>query len=278
MKRREADDPGDHRQPDHRVAPASRRLLDQGEGRATEADRREQDSEPVDAEEGVLVAALLDGVEGERHRGRDQRDVDPEDRPPRDEADQSTASGRAEHGRDPRPRRPGADRATAGLAREGRRDDRQRAGDQERPGDPLQGAGADQELRAGGDRAERRGRAEGDQPGDEYPAAAELVAEAAADQEQGDQGQGVGLDDPLLAGEADVEPVADRRQRHVDDGPVEEDDGGAQDRRYQRQTLLAGHAPESTRAAASSRQRPGDLWPRPVRIPDEMRDRNRIGA
>ena len=83
-------------------------------------------------------------------------------------------------------------------------------------------------------------------PIDEHPAAAELVAEAAADQEQGDERQRVGLDHPLLAGEADVEAVADRRQGDVDDGAVEEDDGRAEDRRDQRQTLLAGHGSEST--------------------------------
>ena len=78
-------------------------------------------------------------------------------------------------------------------------------------------------------------------PIDEHPAAAELVAEATADQQQRDERQHVGLDHPLLPGEADVEPVADRRQRNVDDGAVEEDDGRAEDRRDQRQSLLAGH-------------------------------------
>ena len=101
----------------------------------------------------------------------------------------------------------------------------------------------------GRDRAERRGGAEGDQPDDEHPPPAELVAERAADQEQRDQRQHVGLDDPLLAGEAGVEVVADRRQGDVDDGRVEEDDRRAEDRRDQGQALLAGHPSES-------RQRP----------------------
>ena len=56
----------------------------------------------------------------------------------------------------------------------------------------------------------------------------------------------VGLDHPLLPGEAGVEVVADRRQRDVDHGRVEEDDGRAEDRRDQGQALLAGHAVEST--------------------------------
>ena len=37
-------------------------------------------------------------------------------------------------------------------------------GTEQRAGDPLQGPGADQELIGGGDRAEGRGRAEGDSP------------------------------------------------------------------------------------------------------------------
>ena len=171
------------------------------------------------------------------------------------EPDQGAAAGRPEHGRDPGPGGPGPDRLAARGALEGGGDDRQRAGHQQRPGDPLQGAGADQELVGGGDRAEDRGGAEGDQADDEHPPPPELVAEAAADQEQRDQREHVGLDHPLLAGEADVEAVADRRQGDVDDGAVEEDDGRAEDRRDQRQALLAGHGGESTEAPAADRQR-----------------------
>ena len=86
-----------------------------------------------------------------------------------------------------------------------------------------------------------RGGAEGDQADDEHPPPAELVAERAADEQQRDQGEHVGLDHPLLPGQAGVEAVGDRRQRHVDHGRVEEDDRRAEDRRDQRQTLLAGH-------------------------------------
>ena len=65
---READDADDHRHPDQRVAPAVRRLLDQGEDRAAEPERPRADAEPVDPAERVRVAALLDRVEGERRR------------------------------------------------------------------------------------------------------------------------------------------------------------------------------------------------------------------
>ena len=123
----EAGDAGDQRHPDQRVAPAVGRLLDQGEDRAAEPGGREHDPEPVDAAEGVGVAALLDRVQGERDRDRDQRQVDPEDRPPGERLDQGAAAGRAEHGRDPGPGGPGADRLAALRALEGGGDDRQRA-------------------------------------------------------------------------------------------------------------------------------------------------------
>ena len=158
MKRAKQTHPGEQRDPDQRVAPAVGRLLDQGEDGAAEAQRREQDPDPVDATVGVGIAALANRVQGERHGDGDQRQVDPEDPAPGERRDQRAAAGRAEHGRDPGPGGPGADRLAPCLALEGRRDDRQRAGHQQRPGDPLQGAGADQELVGGGDRAERRGR------------------------------------------------------------------------------------------------------------------------
>ncbi len=84
--------------------------------------------------------------------------------------------------------------------------------------------------------------AEGDQADDEHPPPAELIAERAADQKQRDQGEHVGLDDPLLSGKARVEPVGDRRQGDVDHGRVEEDDGRAEDRRDQGQALPTGHS------------------------------------
>ena len=109
----EAGDAGDHRHPDDRVAPAVGRLLDQGEDRAGETGGRERDAEPVDAAEGLGVAALAHRVQGQRHGDGDQRDVDPEDRPPGERLDQGAAAGRPEHGRDPGPGGPGADRLAA---------------------------------------------------------------------------------------------------------------------------------------------------------------------
>src|SRR6201999_163776 len=102
-----------------------------------------------------------------------------------------------------------------------------------------------------GERAEDRGEAEGDQADDEEPAPTELVPEAAADQEQRHHREHVGLQHPLLAGEAGVQLAADRGERDVHDRRVEEDDGRAEDRRDQGEALLPGHTPESRNRATS---------------------------
>jgi len=61
-----------------------------------------------------------------------------------------------------------------------------------------------------------------------------VVAQGAAHQQQRDQREQVGLDDPLLSGEPHVQISLHRRQRHVHDGGVEEDDRRRQDRRHER--------------------------------------------
>ena len=141
------------------------------------------------------------------------------------------------------------------LALEGGGDDRQRPGHEQRPGDPLQRPRADQELLARGERAEDRGAAEGDEPDDEEPPPAELVPEAAADQEQRDHRQHVGLDHPLLPGQPGVQLPPQRGQRDVDDRAVEEDDGRAEDRRDQGEALLPGHPPSLGSARRPRRPR-----------------------
>ena len=70
------------------------------------------------------------------------------------------------------------------------------------PADALQRARHDQRHGVRRDRAQRRGDAEADQPPDEHAPAAEDVAERAADQDQRAEREQVGLDDPLLLGEA----------------------------------------------------------------------------
>ena len=76
----------------------------------------------------------------------------------------------------------------------------------------------------------------------EHAPLAEDVAERAADQDQRAERQQVGVRDPLLAGEAAAEVVADRGQRDVDRRRVEARDERSHDRREQRQLLASGAA------------------------------------
>ena len=60
-------------------------------------------------------------------------------------------------------------------------------------------------------------------PGDEHAPASEQVGGAAAEHQEAGERDRVGVDDPLQAGGREVQAVAHRRQRHVDDGDVEDD-------------------------------------------------------
>ena len=238
---REAGGPGGERRPDHGIAEASLRLLDQGEHRPRQAERREGDPGPVDAGHRVGVAALGDRVEGDRGRRRAYGEVDPEDPAPGELADQEPGERRPHHGGDAGPRGPRADGPPAPLAVEGRRDDRQRARDEQRAAQPLDGSGRDERLVAGRQGAERRGGAEAAETGEEHPPATELVGQRAAHEEQRDHRQQVRLHHPLLAGEARVQPARDRGQGDVHDRRVEEDDSRAENRGNQREPLAPAH-------------------------------------
>jgi hypothetical protein len=222
-----------------RVPEAMRRLLDQREHGPGEAEPDEQRAEGVDALRGRHADGLGHRRAQERERREDERHVDGEDPAPRREVDQQAAPERPDHRRDPGPRRPRPDRRAALLGRERRADDGQRGGDEQRARDPLQRARRHQQLRGRRERAQHRGDAEPRQPDGEDQPPAEQVAERAADQQQRAERQEVGLDDPLLRGEASFEVVADRRQRHVDYRAVGEDDHRGEDAGDQREALRA---------------------------------------
>jgi len=139
----------------------------------------------------------------------------------------------------PRPRRPAADRRRALVLLEGVHDQRQRARHEQRPGDALQRARADQRSRVGCRGAQKRRDAEPRDPCREDPPPPEEVAERSADQQERAEREQVGVDDPLLRREAAVEVSADRRQRDVHERAVEEHGRGAEDAREQRQLLGA---------------------------------------
>ena len=162
------------------------------------------------------------------------RQVDDEDRPPGDRADQVAAEQRPERRRHAAQPRPGADRAGAVAGPEAGLDDRQAAGRQQGAADPLDQPGDDQQLGARRDRAEQRGGGEEADAEDEDAPPPVAVAERAAEQDQRGEGQQVAVEDPLQGAGAGAEVAADVRQGDVDDGAVEEghpragDGGGEQ--------------------------------------------------
>ena len=214
-----------------------RRQRGEGQGRAPAAGRVGRVGEPVDdadeaggAGEGPGDVEAAGGAlaldEDARGQGGDEqadRHVDEErpapvvlgEGPTEDEADGRTDArhgGVHAHG------------AVALLARgEGRRDEREGGGRRDGGAGALDDARGDEHGLVDGEAADERGRGEEQDAGDEHPAAAEQVAEAAAEQQQAAEGEGVGVDDPREVRVAEPEVGLDVGQRDVDDGAVEHD-------------------------------------------------------
>ena len=155
------------------------------------------------------------------HDHHGERDVDEEHRAP-GPLDQEAAEERADRPGDAAQARPGADGRGAVAAVERRRDQRQAARGQQRAADALQRAPGDEELHRRREPAERRGHREPHDADDEDPAAAEAVAERAAEQDQPGEGERVAVDRPLQRREARVELGADALERDVDHRRVEQ--------------------------------------------------------
>ena len=101
----------------------------------------------------------------------------------------------------------------------------------------------------------------------EHPPLAVDVAERAADQDQRAEREQVRVRHPLLRRQPAAEVALDRRQRDVDDRPVDRRHAGAEDRRDQRQPLAPAHprAGRSAPAGSGTRKRrdpPGPSRPR----------------
>ena len=111
-----------------------------------------------------------------------------------------------------------------------RLDHRQAAGRQQRARGALEDAGEDELAGVLGEPAERRRHGEPDDADDEDLPPAVAVAEAAAEEDQGREGEEVAVADPLQVGEAGVEVLADPDQGDVDDRAVEHGHAGAEDR------------------------------------------------
>jgi hypothetical protein len=101
--------------------------------------------------------------------------------------------------------------------------DRQRERHRDRAAEALQGAGGDQHPAR---RRERRGRGTEREDRDadgEHAAAAEAVAEGRAHQEQGGEGECVGVDRPFEIAEGRAQVAPDDRQGHGHDEVVQAD-------------------------------------------------------
>ncbi len=157
--------------------------------------------------------ALRDVAEG-GHGGHDgDRHVDQQGPAPRgelgqeaaeDEADGGAAAGDAAvDGEGPRP--------LLGLG-EGHGEQRERGGRHDGGERTLQGAGAEEHGRVLGQAAERRGAGEADQADHEHALAPEVVGDAAAEEQQPGEGEGVGRQHPLAVGRRDVQGPLGRRQ------------------------------------------------------------------
>ena len=157
--------------------------------------------------------ALGDVAEG-RHGGHDgDRHVDQQRPAPRGELGQDAAEDEADGG------------AAAGDAAvdaegpgpllglgEGHREQGQGGGRHDGGEGALQGPGAEEHGRVLGQATEGRGAGEADQADHEHPLAPEVVGDAAAEQQQAGEGQGVGRQHPLAVGRRDVERPLGRRQ------------------------------------------------------------------
>ena len=95
------------------------------------------------------------------------------------------------------------------------------AGREQRAERALQGPGGEQRLAVLGRAAERGGDREAEMPDHERALSAPVVGDAAAEQQQTAEGQGVRGDHPLPVGVADAEVDLGLRQGDVDDGGVQ---------------------------------------------------------
>src|SRR6185436_8381822 len=155
-----------------------------------------------------LLLVALTGL-GEDDGERREREVDEEDPAPRDPLDERAANGRPRNRGYCRERRPEPDRASGlvavDAAQKGERVRRQKGAR-----DPLQRAGEDEKAARRGEAGEDRGNGEARGSRDERRSPPVAVADGAADEIERSEGERVGEDDPLLAGEAEVEVLRDR--------------------------------------------------------------------
>ena len=224
MNDAERDDADGKGADDERVAPALRRALDDAEQQRSEADDRQRRTERI---EPALVRVTRRGdeeVAGDE-RQRAERQVDPEHRAPLEVAQEEAARHRAERHGETGEAGPHGDRS-APLTRvaEDVGQDRQRGRHDQRPADAHERPAGHQLQGARRQRGRRRADGEQDDADLQGALAAEPVAEAARRQQQSGEHERVGIDDPLDLAVRGVEIADQRRDRHVEDRVVHDDD------------------------------------------------------
>ena len=226
------DDEGDEqRQPGARHQQRLRRgpAVDVGaHDRVGEDDEARRDADGARHVELALARGGAGALRDQAHggdRGDDaDRDVDEQDPLPAEQVGEDAAdehaggAAGAAHGA-PRRQRAVALRPLA----ERRREDRERRRRDDRAAEALHAAGDHEHRLAAGQAADQRGGGEQQQPEDEHAPAAEEVGGAAAEQQEARERQRVGVDDPLQVDRREAQVGADRRQRDVHDGDVEDD-------------------------------------------------------
>ena len=206
---------------DQGAPPALRVAADEAEDQQEEGKREGDDAGEVDRLR-VLGEDVDDLALGQDHRPDPDRDVEEEDPLPAEALGDDAADQRPDRDRAADHGSPDAERGRPVFAVELLADQGQRGGEHPGAADALQPAREVEQGRVLGDAAEERGEGEDPEPDREHAPAPEPVAERAGGEQEGGEGQRVGIDDPLQAGEAGVQFTLDVRQGDVDDGDVEQ--------------------------------------------------------
>ena len=191
--------------------------VDQGGEPAGRGDRARQ-VEPV-----PLPRGLGKHPRREKRGRQPDRHVDEQHPPPGRVGSQQAPGDQADRAAGDAHRGVQAHRPVPGWALgEGGRDQRERGRRDRRRADSLDGAGREQPRLGGGEPASQRSRREQQQPGDEHLTAAKQVPGPARQQQQPAEGQRVGADHPFQAGAGKAQRPLDVRERHVDNGRVQQ--------------------------------------------------------
>ena len=204
-------------------APAGDVRADDPEHQDRQPERRRDRAREVEVPLAPLGTARDDVALGQDGRDQADRDVDEQDPAPAQKIGEHAAEEHAGGAAGASHRAPDADRAVAGRALlERGREDRQRSGGDDRAAEALHPARGDQQELGVGESAGERGEREQRQPGDEHAPAPDQVSGAAAEQQEAGERDRVSVDDPLQVLLGEVQRVADRGERDVHHGDVED--------------------------------------------------------